>query len=112
MYGVGPSVANVTANGEEIVSVTEWGLSSMCDYTYNSNKHVSICVNKGKITNIEISFLNSDYEILELHVYNNLTQEQKNSFFPNEEKELLTQDALRRYKADHRKPKGGICNFL
>ena len=44
MYGVGPSVANVTANGEEIVSVIEGGLSSICTYIYNNGKSVDVYI--------------------------------------------------------------------
>ena len=40
MYGVGPSVANVTANGEEIVSVTEVGLCRKCIYLYDNDAGV------------------------------------------------------------------------
>ena len=116
MYGVGPSVANVTANGEEIVRVAEWGLCSEVVYTYSNNKQITIYLNKNAVTNIDVCFIITDldgkYKSSERYKYNNLTKEQKEKFFPNEEKNLLIQDALRRYRADHRKPKGIVCNLL
>ena len=115
MYGVGPSVANVTAYGEEIVGVTEVGLSRRCIYLYNNNKMVGVSVADYKVEGITISVTgiqNGNRYPIWGRDYNRLSEEEKNEFFPVAEMELVTQDAIKRYRADHRKPKGGTCSLL
>lgn len=115
MYGVGPSVANVTANGEEIVSVTEVGLCRKCIYLYDNNKMVTVSVADCKVSDIAICITgihnDSRYPIWGCN-YNRLNEEEKNEFFPVAEMELVTQDAIRRYETDHRKSRGKACSLL
>ena len=117
MYGVGPSVANVTANGEEIVSVTEVGLSNICEYEYNNGKTVEITVDKGNVVGIEIYFistsLDGEINIDNIYDYEILEDIEKNKYLTDLEKDLLVKDAVKRYEMDHVVyKKRNKCNFL
>ena len=101
MYGVGPSVANVTANGEEIIEVTETGLCEECMYKYDNFKKVKIYITNNKVTSIKLVVPVGDFGIPTNFNYTELTEDQRDSWFNDKEKQLLTQDALKRYKSGH-----------
>ena len=112
MYGLGLSVANVTANGEEIVSVNEGGLSNICTYIYNNGKSVDVYIDKGRVIKIIVDIphagafgLSKDFN------YEELSSKQKESWFNNNEKQMVIEDAIRRYRSDH-KIHSGSCKFL
>ena len=108
MYGVGPSVANVTANGEEIVGVTEYGLCSQVCYMYNSDKIVHVRPLDGGIIKIFSLDLNNLCCIDDIESVN----KNKYKYITVEEEQLLLQDAQRRYRRDHRISRTNKCNLL
>ena len=108
MYGVGPSVANVTANGEEIVNVIEYGLCSRVCYIYNNNKKIHVKPFNGGIVAI------FSLDIINLASIDNTESIniEKHKFVTIEEEELLLQDAQRRYEKDHKISRTNKCNLL
>lgn len=98
MYGVGPNVANVTANGEQIVRVIKLGSYSTCIYEYDNSKNVNIKIKDGKITKVSVLFYNENEDILWCRNYDDLTEEEKEKYLPEAEYEFVTEDAIGRYK--------------
>lgn len=106
MYEI-PKVANVTANGEEIVRVIENGFGFSFEFYYNNEKIVAVDAG-GKI------YLIDDTNIDKMFCGETITDDIIDKYTTKEEREILIRYSVDGYNRCHiyHRDKHKYCSFL
>lgn len=106
MYEI-PKVANVTANGEEIVQVIENGFGFSFEFHYSNKKIVAVDAG-GKI------YLIDDMSINKMFYRETITDDVVDKYTTKKEREVLIEYSINGYNRYHihHRDKYGYCFFL